>query len=778
MAKPWLRRTLWIVVLVAALLWMLLHALPWFALKAANAWYEDQGQDYRLSVALWRFAPFRTELELDGLTLTHPGQGSGETRFARFYLSLNPWDLFSHQLTIDNLTLEGLSVDARLEQADDGVQTLSVAGLSLPLTAADDGTAAAEQDADRQATDAAGADQDAGAPWVLQVNEVFFNGRRLAWQVALPELRTTGELAVEKLQLADFSSAADSPLPVTLAAKLNQFVFTNAETLSLNKALSLEVAGSVQHPLSAPQWQGDVNVSQFDLTIPDVVHAVFASLSLNGIQADAGAQTLAGLSLRGLGVQAQGAPEVQLAELGVADAWHRQEEKDGTEVQSQGLQQLTLKQLVVGDQQQPLLSLDSYRLQDASFSGNDLSAGMQSYHGLVARVVRDASGNLAGLPVAAADTANTETAAAEQPAAAADTDQPAAVATTLAIALAGLMQADDDEGQNAAVYIRDESVAPVVDETLTIQELRVGESQASFDSGVVHLSQPVTVYVLAGLDQYNRIELEAELSLYVRDGEIYPQGRIRQTIRQLDLVAFNGYVAQAIGYHVERGMLDLDVDVTIDKAQLDGKVKILLRNSRFVPVDKKVIDRVSKQISMPVDTALDLLRDDNGNVKVTVPVSGDLSDPDVGISDITSQLSQLALKQGAMYYLRQSLQPYGLFLSLASYAGDYLMAIRLDSLEYEQGSAELTDDHQKNLQKVAQLMREKEDLELQVCPFVSKAEAKAAGDGWPELAKQRSAAVKAWLADKTEEDGKSLATRVTLCQPQKGEKAEVVLGLN
>src|SRR5690606_36257737 len=138
-----------------------------------------------------------------------------------------------------------------------------------------------------------------------------------------------------------------------------------------------------------------------------------------------------------------------------------------------------------------------------------------------------------------------------------------------------------------------------------------------------------------------------------------------------------------------------------------------LRNSRFVPVDEATIVRVSKQISMPVETALDLLRDDNGNIRLTIPVRGDLSNPDVGLGDITRQLSRLALQQGALYYLQQSLQPYSTMLSLASYAGDYLFAIRLDALGFADNRSDITEEHQQHLQKLIGVMRDKKRLEVQ-----------------------------------------------------------------
>src|SRR5690554_8029940 len=100
---------------------------------------------------------------------------------------------------------------------------------------------------------------------------------------------------------------------------------------------------------------------------------------------------------------------------------------------------------------------------------------------------------------------------------------------------------------------------------------------------------------------------------------------------------------------------------------------------------------------MPIDTAVGLLRDDNGYVRLTVPLSGDLTDPNVGLSDISKQLTQRALKAGTVYCLKQALQPYGTMLTVASFAGDYLFAIRLDSLVYEHGVTELTDEQIANL---------------------------------------------------------------------------------
>ena len=121
-------------------------------------------------------------------------------------------------------------------------------------------------------------------------------------------------------------------------------------------------------------------------------------------------------------------------------------------------------------------------------------------------------------------------------------------------------------------------------------------------------------------------------------------------------------------------------------------------------------------------------------------------------------------------------QPYGTLISLASYAGDKLMAIRLDPVRFAEGKAELTEDHKKYLAKVAEIMNKRTDLELQVCPFVSVAEVKIQGDKWPQLAEQRGRFVKAELASQKDEKGRSLSSRISICAARKGDKADVEMG--
>src|SRR5690606_36448366 len=127
----------------------------------------------------------------------------------------------------------------------------------------------------------------------------------------------------------------------------------------------------------------------------------------------------------------------------------------------------------------------------------------------------------------------------------------------------------------STLIIEDRSVNPPLQTTLTLHELQVGAVNSQLDAQGFNLHSSVPLHLLLGLDRFNRITLDAELGLFQRDNQLYPQGPLQVTVRQLDLVPFNGYLAEALGYHVDRGTLDVDANIRIDKAQLQGEIKLL-----------------------------------------------------------------------------------------------------------------------------------------------------------------------------------------------------------
>ena len=75
------------------------------------------------------------------------------------------------------------------------------------------------------------------------------------------------------------------------------------------------------------------------------------------------------------------------------------------------------------------------------------------------------------------------------------------------------------------------------------------------------------------------------------------------------------------------------------------------------------------------------------------------------------------------------------------------------------------------------MMKSKTGLELQVCPIASPNDVEVWGDNWATEVKKRAANVKAYLAETTDNNDKSLSGRITLCNPKKGDASRVILGV-
>lgn len=434
---------------------------------------------------------------------------------------------------------------------------------------------------------------------------------------------------------------------------------------------------------------------------------------------------------------------------------------------TQNIGNIALDGLVVmppsGDQ--PLVSLTHYDVADINATPASFRSGLHSFYGLVANATRLENGAIAGIP--ASETSTPEPVKLESESTINTDNKTEDAAFLVEIAGIEMLAPENINNQPSSFYFLDQGIKPSVATKATVLELRTGKIDTAA------LEKGVELHIVLALDDYSRIRADGVMGL---KGE-YPEGNIKLNVEQLNLVEFNPYLVQAMGYRLKKGMLQVTSNISISDGQLGGKMVIVLQNSKFEPADTETIDRVSKQISMPVETALSVLKDDNNNIRIEVPLSGDMSQPDVGINDVVNQISKKALKTATLYYLKQSLVPYGQLLSIASFAGDQLFAIRLDDLKYQPEQMELTDEHKAYLDTVGKMMIKKTELELQVCPVAGEQEQKVWGDNWEIEVAKRGASVKAYLAELKDQKERSLSGRITVCTPQKGDKAKVILGV-
>ncbi|SEG78174.1 DUF748 domain-containing protein [Marinobacterium lutimaris] len=255
----------------------------------------------------------------------------------------------------------------------------------------------------------------------------------------------------------------------------------------------------------------------------------------------------------------------------------------------------------------------------------------------------------------------------------------------------------------------------------------------------------------------------------------------------VQLPAVSPYSIKYTGYYLQSGQLNLAMEGTLDEDQLDGKNHIRINRLTVDPVDQEQIGEFQETISLPLETAISVLQDDDENIDLDVPISGSLNDPSFDYQSVINRVLGNSVKQGVMTYLVQALQPYGALITLAETAIDASKTgsfINLEPVAFAAGEAELSGDGGDYLDQLAGLMAERGGLRLNLCGVTVAADRQAVGevqnvengkrtkplegeelaaelsDLLRQLAQARSEVLKERLQQKVEAD------RLFLCYPQ------------
>lgn len=186
-------------------------------------------------------------------------------------------------------------------------------------------------------------------------------------------------------------------------------------------------------------------------------------------------------------------------------------------------------------------------------------------------------------------------------------------------------------------------------------------------------------------------------------------------LKQLELPRLSPYSIEYTGYYLQNGQLQLNSSGSLDGGKISGKNEIKIHRLEVEPADQQQMAKFSKQLSMPLGTAISVLQDSDDNIDLDVPISGSLADPDFGLQSIVSRLAGKGLKQAAFSILLKSLQPYGTLISLAASAAKDGSFITLDPVVFAPGSAELDDYAQGYLTKIESMMTERKGMRLNIC---------------------------------------------------------------
>jgi hypothetical protein len=145
-------------------------------------------------------------------------------------------------------------------------------------------------------------------------------------------------------------------------------------------------------------------------------------------------------------------------------------------------------------------------------------------------------------------------------------------------------------------------------------------------------------------------------------------------IESFNLPPLSPYVIQNTGYSFISGEMQADIPLKITQNELNGEIDLILYNPKVKSVKAPDPEKEKKgkiQLNMTLDSALKLLRDKQNNVKLKIPINGDISDPKFSVADAVNKVLAQTLQTSALSYLKFMLGPYGIGISLAEMAVEH-----------------------------------------------------------------------------------------------------------
>ena len=190
-------------------------------------------------------------------------------------------------------------------------------------------------------------------------------------------------------------------------------------------------------------------------------------------------------------------------------------------------------------------------------------------------------------------------------------------------------------------------------------------------------------------------------------GKINPLGKdlfvdIKVDFKDMELSPLTPYSGKYIGNAIEKGKLSFDLHYHIAQKKLEATNNIFL--DQFTLGEKIDSPTATK---LPVGLVIFLLRDRKGEIRLDIPVSGAIDNPEFSIWKTVLQVVVNLLVKAAT-------SPFALL-------GSMMGGEELGYVEFDYGAAEVTDANRKKLDSLVNALYERPSLKLEIAGYVDPA---------------------------------------------------------
>lgn len=193
---------------------------------------------------------------------------------------------------------------------------------------------------------------------------------------------------------------------------------------------------------------------------------------------------------------------------------------------------------------------------------------------------------------------------------------------------------------------------------------------------------------------------------------------LQVSLKNYPLRNLSAYTVQSVGTGLASGQMQLTsaVQLANGRLQMDNTVELLqLETETIAP---ELAAELDNQLPLPLDGALAMLRDSKGNITLDVPLNGSLDDLQVGLSDVLITALGKAIVPAASGYLMYALGPYGALAYVGVKLGEKMLEVTLPPVSFAPGASAVTAEHDDYLQRLAMILKDRPEAEIQLCPVV------------------------------------------------------------
>lgn len=194
------------------------------------------------------------------------------------------------------------------------------------------------------------------------------------------------------------------------------------------------------------------------------------------------------------------------------------------------------------------------------------------------------------------------------------------------------------------------------------------------------------------VDQFGALNTAGSLNLF----DPTQPSKFDIAVQNINLSSLSPYGARYLGYPIDKGKLDLDLNYAIAQAKLDARNHVVIDN---LELGKR--SDSENALKLPLPLALAILENTQGVIDIKLPVAGDLNDPGFSLGHVLfTAFTNLLTKAIA--------SPFTILGSVIGGGAD------LSEVQFAAGSAQLDPSENQRLRLLAEALQKRPNLKLEI----------------------------------------------------------------